>query len=285
MNSKTYIPVLLLLFLSLNSVFAQKTTPNDTLSSKDKSNLDLPSIQVIPITDSRTGRQYELYIKLPDGYLENDNTKYPVLYFTDALWHIEILSGTTEYLTETLILVGISWEKRERPEVSRYRDYTILESMNPNYQSGDADTHLTFIRNDVFSYIENNYRTAPDERSYFGYSQGGTFGAYIALTQPKTFKNYLLGSPVPLLDDSYIHEHLAASNRMQKELQANVFISYGDLEKEGLIGQAKELTTELENINRKGVTKLVVIESADHSRAFPMMAVRSMYWLSDLINK
>ena len=56
----------------------------------------------------------------------------PVLYFTDAMWHIEILSASTEYMLEDVILVGISWEKNLKGELgklgahaSRFRDYSI----------------------------------------------------------------------------------------------------------------------------------------------------------------
>jgi len=55
---------------------------------------------------------------------------------------------------ENLILVGISWKKGERAEISRFRDYTLTKSVHPKYQSGDTHNHLTFIQNDVIKYIE-----------------------------------------------------------------------------------------------------------------------------------
>jgi len=291
---KTTKLLILIIFISLNTVFAQESIVNDDTQMAERSYLELPRIQVIPIKDAKNDRQYELYIKLPEGYSENGDIKYPVLYFTDAMWHIEILSGSIEHLVENAILVGISWQKDLKGELgelgahaSRFRDYSMTKSSNPElqakYQLGQASNHLAFIRNDVIKYVENNYRTDPDNRTYFGYSMGGKFGAYILFVQPETFKNYILGSPSTLLDDSYIYEHESIATLNRKDLNANVFVSIGALEKEDMVGQAIGLISMLKSKNYTNLSsKLVVIESADHSSAFPMMAVLSMYWLSDL---
>ena len=274
--------IFLLAFVSFSTVFAQKSDEFNDSNITTRTNLALSKIQVIPINDSRTKRQYELYIKLPDGYSENNETNYPVLYFTDAMWHIEILSGTSEYLIENMILVGISWKKDERAEISRYRDYTIIKSVNPKYQSGGAQNHLTFIQNDVIKYVEENYRTRPDNRTYFGYSLGGKFGAYILLTQPSTFKNYILGSPETLLDDSFIYNYDFNSIPKIHDVETNVFISTGELEREDLIEQAKGLVAMINKHKHKNSSlKYEIIKSADHVKAFPMAAVKSMYWLAD----
>ena len=83
--------------------------------------------------------------------------------------------------------------------VSRYRDYSFRKHDNPEIQKkiqfGQANMHLDFIRNDVIKYVDNAYRTDPNSRTYFGYSMGGEFGAYILLSQPDTFNNYIIGSP------------------------------------------------------------------------------------------
>lgn len=296
---KTTKLLILIIFISLNTVFAQESIVKDNTQMAEWSYLELLRIQVIPIKDAKNDRQYELYIKLPEGYSENGDIKYPVLYFTDAMWHIEILSGSTEFLMENAILVGISWQKDLKGELgalgahaSRFRDYSMTKSSNPEhqakYQLGQASNHLDFIRNDVIKYVENNYRTDPYNRSYFGYSMGGKFGAYILFVQPDTFKNYILGSPSMLLDKSacciYEHESITALNR--KDLNANVFVSIGALEEDFMVEQAIGLVSMLKSKNYTNVSsKLLVIESADHGRAFPMAAIRSMYWLSDLIKE
>ena len=263
-----------------------KESNSSTIEAVQYKPYEIPRTQVIPIRDTQSDRQYELYIKLPEGYAKNSDKIYPVIYYTDAMWHIEILSGSIDYLVENAILVGISWQvdiKNAKVHSSRFRDYSIMKSENPEHQRGEASNHLTFIRNDVLKYVENNYRTDPDNRTYFGYSLSGAFGAYVLFTQPDTFKNYILGSPTTLLDDSYIYEHESITALKRKDLNANVFVSIGALEEEDMVKQAKGLISILKSKTYTNVSsKLVVIESADHSGAFPMAAVRSMYWLSVL---
>lgn len=65
---------------------------------------EMPRTQVVPIKDSTANRQYELYIRLPEGYAENTDIKYPVIYATDAVWHMDMLSGATEYLMPNVIV-------------------------------------------------------------------------------------------------------------------------------------------------------------------------------------
>lgn len=264
----------------------------NVLANEDKS-YQIPRTEIVPIQDTQSNKQYELLIKLPESYAENKNKQYPVIYFTDAVWHIELLSSITSFMMEDVILVGISWQKdiekalkEEHGEhVSRFRDYSFRKSSDPErqakYKFGQADRHLAFIRKDVFSYVEQNYRTEAKNRSYFGFSAGGLFGTYILMVQPDTFKNYLLGSPslwrLPELESK--------ANVMIKNLNANVFISNGSLEEKlnPHINDFIHLMTKRNDNSLK--LKHVVIESSGHSDSSPMMSVQSIKWLADLQKK
>lgn len=264
-----------------------------TVQANETSDFTLSTIQVTPIKDTQADRQYELYIKLPEEYAKNKDKTYPVIYFTDAMWHIELLSAATSSLMEDVILVGISWQKdinealkKERgAHVSRFRDYSISKSSNPErqakYQLGQASNHLDFIRNDVIKTIEKNYRTDPDKRTYFGYSAGGLFGAYILMAQPDTFKNYIIGSPSMWRDIPYLSKLGSNTALTRKGLNANVFISYGTLEKK-LGEHIKEFTTLLKARNDKSLSLNQVVIEGSHQTAFPMTGVRGVTWLSKL---
>jgi predicted alpha/beta superfamily hydrolase len=264
-----------------------------TVKANETNDFTLPKIKVQSIKDTQANRQYELYIKLPEGYAENKDKIYPVIYFTDAIWHIEILSAATEYLMEDAILVGISWQKDINGDlkkeygahVSRYRDYSMRKSSNPEtqakHQLGQASNHLDFIRNDVIKTIDNNYRTNPDRRSYFGYSAGGEFGAYILMTQPDTFNNYILGSPAIKGDIPFLSKLGLNTALKSKDLNANVFISYGTLEKEA--GEhIEEFITLLKKRKDKSLALEHVVIDGSHQSAFPMTGIRSVTWLSNL---
>ena len=141
----------------ISTAHAQENSQNGNSKIVKTTSLVLPQIQVVPIKDTKTERSYELYIKLPKSYSENNNKRYPVLYYTDAMWHVEILSASTEYILEDIILVGISWQKDLSDELlqqtgahaSRFRDYSARESSNPAHQTkynfGQANSHLAVM--------------------------------------------------------------------------------------------------------------------------------------------
>lgn len=293
---KIKLSLLLLIILVANSVFAQK---NET-SIDGFSPLELPKTRVIPIKDSKTARNYELYIKLPADYSKNKNKTYPVLYYTDAMWHFEMLSGATEYMLDDIILVGVSWQldineglKKERGDhVSRFRDYSISKHNNPEiqnkYQLGQANKHLDFIRNDVIKYVDKTYRTNPNSRTYFGYSLGGEFGAYVLMTQPDTFNNYIIGSPSIKDEMKQLSElntkygPYKASNK-NSSLKANVFITYGSLEDKTVTEPIEAFVKLLNDRRDDGIAVLKEVIDGNHGTAFPMTAVRSVAWLSSLM--
>ena len=245
--------------------------------------LELPAIQVVPIEDTANGRQYELYIKLPETYDSKSKKPHPVIYIVDALWNMEVISGSIEYFQKDAILVGISWEKGLKPQRSRMRDYMPTEYTGTDYThpTGQALQHLTFIQNDVIKYVESHYHTNPDKRTFYGYSAGGAFGAYILLTQPHTFKNYIIGSPSTLFGGHYLHEYAPFLKVMPKSLNAHVFLSVGTEEKATNIQHAFSLRQFLtsDKISTPEV-EFKVIESADHGAAFPLSALKSLQWLS-----
>ncbi len=251
---------------------------------------EMPRTQVVPIQDTKSDRQYELYIRLPEGYSENTETKYPVIYTTDAVWHFEMLSGATEYLMPNVILVGISWQKdldANRAHASRFRDYSLVKVEGSRTPRGEASNHLSFIRKDVIKYVEKHYRADPGERAYFGYSMGGAFGAYILLAEPTTFKHYILGSPAFNQPDAkYIDEFGAKMASEQQDFEASVFVSIGELE-ESAMGVTKNLMSVFQRQNQAGlmITGLEIIEDSDHGTAFPETTIRGIKWLSQQKNE
>ncbi|MFY0627585.1 MAG: alpha/beta hydrolase [Reichenbachiella sp.] len=268
---------LILSFLTINSIQAQENSTS----------LELPQTQVYKIQDRSNDRQYDLFIKVPANYAKQKDEQYPVLYYTDGPWHVEMVSGITEYMMEDLILVGISWQtdmddkmiEEVGPYVSRFRDYSITESDKPEkqakYQFGQANDHLKFIRKDVIEFVENNFRADPNNSTYFGYSLGGLFGAYILMSQPESFDNYILGSPSLWQKDIPSLTELNPDG----ELNAKVFISCGSME-DKLGKQVDEFIAMLQAKNDQNLSLTHEIIEGTHQTASPLTVVRGVRWLS-----
>lgn len=287
-------PVILLSSFLLAScasnVQAENTNASSAQSSTALAAYEMPRTHVAPIKQSNTDRQYELYIKLPEDYSENTDLNYPVIYTTDAVVHMDMLSGATEFLMPNVIVVGISYQKNlgdERANASRFRDYQMAEYTDPEiqarFQGGQVSGHLDFIRNNVIAYIEKNYRTDPGERTYFGYSLGGAFGAYILFAEPDTFKHYILGAPAFNPRSLQIVDELEAETApRQDEMNVNVFVALGDLERDEDKERVDHFMSVLQRRSEVGLslTGLEVIDNSNHSTAFPETVVRGIKWLS-----
>jgi len=253
----------------------------------------MPGTQVIPIKDTISDKQYELLIKLPASYEKNKDKNYPVIYFTDAVEHIALLSSASYMIwRDDVILVGISWQKDISEDlrqqygvhVSRFMDYTFKKTINPRHPKikfGLADKHLAFIRKDVFKFVESNYRTEPNNRTYFGFSAGGIFGVYALMTQPDSFKNYILGSPLDEEIPTLFAQQHAALRNPQSEI--NVLTSYGELEKE-IAPFVEDFVSQLSNKEYKGIASIqnVVAEAYGHSDSSPLVAAHGLRWLKNL---
>lgn len=251
----------------------------------------IPDTQVIPLKNGN-GERYELYVKLPENYANNPDKDYPVMFFTDAKWHIEMLSSLTNYLFEDVILVGVSWQLDAKPDlvaergihVSRFRDYSISSSDNAEhqakYQFGQAEQHLAFFNQQVIPFIESNYRTQATKRSYFGYSLGGQFGAYVLLKEPSTFTYYILGSP----SVQNLQDFKTLAKTLDKPSHPHVFISYGDQETERG-KQVNAFVDFLETIENTNVDITKKTTQGSHQTSFPMSSLTSIRWLAHVMNE
>jgi predicted alpha/beta superfamily hydrolase len=251
----------------------------------------LPRTKVEVLQDPVTKRGYEIHIQLPIHY--TSDKKYPVVYMTDSPYTFPIAVGAARYPAnvkkmEDLIYVGISWQSDVNPGYSRQRDYTpTIVTKGYKDPTGEADKHLRFIRESIISHIEANYSADPVNRTYLGNSYGGLFGAYILLTRPETFANYILGSPSLWWDNQTIFTLEAKTKVLTKEVSANVFISVGmdefansESTKHDLRGDARRFYEKLKLRQLPGVKlELQVIESANHETAFPTTAIQGLWWL------
>ncbi len=251
----------------------------------------MPRTKVEILQDPATKRSYEIHIQLPISYMPEK--KYPVVYMTDSPYTFPIAVGAARYPAnakkmEDVLYVGISWQTDVSPGFSRQRDYTpTIVTKGYRDPTGEADKHLRFIRESIIGHIEGNYSVDPANRTYLGNSYGGLFGAYILLTHPETFANYILGSPSFWWDNKTIFALEAKTKALTGGVVANVFISVGmdeyansESTKNDLRGDARRFHEQLKLRQLpKMKVELRVIESANHETAFPTTAIQGLWWL------
>lgn len=126
-----------------------------------------------------------LFIYLPQFYAESEES-YPVHYITDAPATSNMFYGILRLhsLINSVprsIIVGLSSDGRE---------------FNLHPEKG-TEKYLEFLIQEVFPFIEENYRTEPF-RSISGHSLGGGFAINAFLKCPDMFRLCIAGSPYPL---------------------------------------------------------------------------------------
>ncbi|MCF6443057.1 alpha/beta hydrolase [Pseudoalteromonas luteoviolacea] len=251
------------------------------------SSFEIPRSSVIDIKDPLSNRVYPIFVKLPASYERNKQTSYPVIYLTDALYSFQIVSGATRFPMNTgkmeeAIIVGISYSKGSKGPSSRIRDYTHKKDTSWKLETGQALQHANFIESSIFPYIKSNYRVN-ESRTYVGNSLGGLFGAYILLTKPDMFTNYILGSPSVW----FMNNDILNIKPKQNLNTHKIFIAVGDREtpekdspRHDMVTGAKKLALKLSSEQLPNVkVKFLAVQGANHETVFPTTAIQGLYWL------
>ncbi len=216
---------LLILFVTLftSNAFSQTTE------------VTIPGSQLRKITSSIVnGQEYVLHISLPASY-DKGNKKYPVVYLMDSQWDFQLLTalyGEQYYdrFIPEMIIVGITWGgNHPNYDSLRARDYTPTNQKGLA-QSGGAKKFLSFIKNEAFPFIENNYRVDANDKTLAGCSLGGLFALYTLFTQPEMFNRYIAASPAYSWDSNVLYQYEETYHNNAVKPSAKLFICVGAVE-------------------------------------------------------
>lgn len=246
----------------------------------------LPGSSVIELSDPLSKRVYPVFIQLPASYQREPQRQYPLVVLLDANYSFPLVAGALRFPTQSgwmqeVLLVALSYEKGSRGSSSRIRDFTPSLDKSWQQATGQAQAHLTFLRDTLLPHIERHYRVSQSERSLAGHSLGGLFGAYVLLTEPKLFNNYVLSSP-----SIWFHKHsLLALPAIAASQPAKVYLAVGELETpaygegQDMVAAAKQFQQKLAALqNPKLQLRLVVVPGASHATVFPTTAVQGLEW-------
>ena len=103
-------------------------------------------------------------------------------------------------------------------------------SITSGKKSGGAKEFLSFIRDELVPFIDENYNTIEGDRGFFGDSLGGLFGLYTLFHEPDTFSRYIIGSPSIWYDDTVSIKYAEKFLASDQLLNARIYMSVGELE-------------------------------------------------------
>jgi hypothetical protein len=171
-------------------------------------------------------------------------------------------------LRDEVIIVGIGYPDRryafwsDAYYANRTRDYTPKPTQPPSplrftgfgEEPGGAAAFLRVIREELFPFIDANYRTAAGARAILGHSYGGLFATYVLTHQPETFQKYAIGSPSLWFDDGVAFKWEADYAAAHTDLAAEVYMYCGSLEEEVMTVLPKQFWERLRTRGYAGLT-------------------------------
>ncbi len=193
----------------------------------------LPSLAggYFPLSSQATGRVYHIYVRLPQGYAEDTDKRYPVVYVLDGDSLFPIIAASHLFLTiddglPEAIVVGIAYGSFDPGINKRGIDFMPPSPDLPAEKSG-APAFQNFLRDELLPTLEARYRADPSRRVLFGQSRGGSFVLYSAFADPDLFWGRIASSPaLPPTRDFFYGEPAAATRH---DLRLFVAEGPGDL--------------------------------------------------------
>jgi predicted alpha/beta superfamily hydrolase len=257
----------------LFQVLGACTTHTPASSSPSSPLVTIPHTEVRQLESSATGRSYDIYIRLPDEYAQDQAKHYPVLYLLDAQWDFKMLDSIYGGLLydgfiPEMIIVGITYSGDNA-------DYGALRSMDytPVHDtffagSGDAPKFLAFLKEQLIPFMETNYRTDSSHRFLMGSSFGGTFTLYAMFTDPMLFSGYVASSPIVTYGGRFAFQQEAEYAASHTDLPVRLFVGVGGLE--DIVYPVKEFTQILDGRNYPGLEMEVrIVEGEGHASNKP----------------
>jgi uncharacterized protein len=187
--------IVLILTFTAAFTFGQKIKAKQTATARPFILGVIDEIQSKELAEKRV-----LNIYLPEGYHQDDTTKYPVIYLLDGsadedFIHIVglVQFNSFEWIKQVpkSIVVGIA-------TVDRRRDFTFATAIQEDSKkyptAGHSGKFILFIEKELQPFIEKKYRVNND-KTIIGQSLGGLLATEILLKKPALFNTYIIISP------------------------------------------------------------------------------------------
>ena len=196
----------------------------------------------------------DLIVYLPPEYSTSPDRRFSVLYMQDGQNIFDqatsFFFGRERHMDETaeeliqhhqmepLIIVGI-----DSVLTDRINEYTPTAESNFNL-GGHADDYGRMLTEEVKPFIDEHYRTLPDQShtALGGSSLGGLVTVYLGLKYAKLFGKMSITSPAAYWDDEMIVKYV---NSLPAKTNQRICLTIGTSEKDSFLNTTRDLRNAL----------------------------------------
>jgi len=263
----------------------------------------LANTEVRDVRASTLGRDYQVFVALPDSYASSKRS-YPVVFVVDADYAFPVVRNIASRLhrhagMEEAIVVGLSYAKGDAGVFSRRRDYTPSTPRKHTYRSdmpgrapafGEAASYGRYLTGEVLPFIARHYRADMGRKIFVGHSYGSLLGLQMMLDAPRSFEHYILGSPSLWFDAGIMFDREQAFAVRNKDFPASVFFGIGSLETlapgkkrsraeedADMVADLREFDAALKGRGYRNLrTRLKVFADEDHASVLPMVVTHGL---------
>ncbi|MDT9000854.1 alpha/beta hydrolase-fold protein [Paucibacter sp. APW11] len=295
MNFRNLAKSLLILLTLLALLYASRSLEAAALPSAPA--YELPQTEVHALHAARLGRDYQLFVGLPEGYAEHPERRYPLLLLADGPYAFPLMRSITRRVSDhgralqDHIVVGLSYSLGDSPALSRNRDYTPAPRRDARAGElyGEGPAYARHLREEVLPYLASHFRVDMNHKTFMGHSYGALLGAQMLLNTPSAFERYVLSSASLWYGDGLLLRRAEQLVREHAALPAQVLLLAGALERPRRSGQREQgddiagdtlrFEALLKRAKLPGLTiSAQILPEEDHLSAAPVAYTRGLRW-------
>jgi hypothetical protein len=238
--------------------------------------LSLANTEVRRLARAGNGRDYQLYVGLPDSFADEPEWRYPVLYLCDGYWDFAMVKAIAANLLgdkamPEILIVGLGYPG-DSPNYGRLRRWDLTPAP-AKYQgaefdgpSGHAQEFLSVIEHEIIPLVEREYRGDPGYRVLAGSSLGGLFALYAMLARPGLFYAHVAASPAAQWADDWLLGFEDEVHKGGGPLRGRLFVTAAEEEVEMIREGAKRFDARLRTRDLSGLRyEFRLIEGERHA--------------------
>lgn len=182
------------------------------------------------------GDEQLLTVRLPRGYFDEPERRYPVVFSVDGGpdQDFELLAGIAaeaEMSTsfEPFILIGVQTKDRYSqltPEWTRLDPQRLTNAFGERMKPGGADRFRRYLQQDVIPWATARYRT--ERKALTAASLGGLFVIDTFLEAPQMFDDYIALTPSVWWDDGRIVDEATTKMARHGKSDRRIYFTMGD---------------------------------------------------------